>query len=227
MHTENRQDFTFLSDLTWEDLIGKEISIESRNPLCVPQDRLEDLEFFPNFSSDLISSSGLLHSPEHKSIFVDEFSSKEDPNSTLLLNDCETMNKPLFWNDYRAFPENHYREKLYLFGSPKQESEDKGKRVLYNFSALKTDKKQANGDVYEVPYVTNKKIKRTRSQRHLRNSSEDTTLRCTHCQAEKTPQWRIGPLGPKTLCNACGVRFKSGRLMSDYRPAASPSFDRQ
>ncbi|KAG0547259.1 hypothetical protein BDA96_01G064400 [Sorghum bicolor] len=48
--------------------------------------------------------------------------------------------------------------------------------------------------------------------------------RCTHCASEKTPQWRSGPLGPKTLCNACGVRFKSGRLMPEYRPAASPTF---
>ncbi|WOL00241.1 GATA transcription factor 4-like [Canna indica] len=48
--------------------------------------------------------------------------------------------------------------------------------------------------------------------------------RCTHCASEKTPQWRTGPLGPKTLCNACGVRYKSGRLLPEYRPAASPTF---
>ncbi|CAI9292308.1 unnamed protein product [Lactuca saligna] len=61
-------------------------------------------------------------------------------------------------------------------------------------------------------------------------SSSDTTSepglvrRCTHCASEKTPQWRTGPLGPKTLCNACGVRYKSGRLVPEYRPAASPTF---
>ncbi|KAF3778267.1 GATA transcription factor 4 [Nymphaea thermarum] len=48
--------------------------------------------------------------------------------------------------------------------------------------------------------------------------------RCSHCLSEKTPQWRMGPLGPKTLCNACGVRYKSGRLLPEYRPAASPTF---
>ncbi|KVH91212.1 GATA transcription factor 4-like [Cynara cardunculus var. scolymus] len=62
------------------------------------------------------------------------------------------------------------------------------------------------------------------------SSSCDTTSetgivrRCTHCASEKTPQWRTGPLGPKTLCNACGVRYKSGRLVPEYRPAASPTF---
>ncbi|KAJ8763408.1 hypothetical protein K2173_002291 [Erythroxylum novogranatense] len=48
--------------------------------------------------------------------------------------------------------------------------------------------------------------------------------RCSHCQVQKTPQWRTGPLGAKTLCNACGVRYKSGRLFPEYRPACSPTF---
>ncbi|XP_068635846.1 GATA transcription factor 4 [Aristolochia californica] len=48
--------------------------------------------------------------------------------------------------------------------------------------------------------------------------------KCSHCATEKTPQWRTGPMGPKSLCNACGVRYKSGRLVPEYRPAASPTF---
>ncbi|KAG7628523.1 GATA transcription factor 8 [Arabidopsis thaliana] len=56
-------------------------------------------------------------------------------------------------------------------------------------------------------------------------SSEQYPLRkCMHCEVTKTPQWRLGPMGPKTLCNACGVRYKSGRLFPEYRPAASPTF---
>ncbi|KAJ8550115.1 hypothetical protein K7X08_033822 [Anisodus acutangulus] len=48
--------------------------------------------------------------------------------------------------------------------------------------------------------------------------------KCSHCGVLKTPLWRTGPLGEKTLCNACGVRFKSGRLLPEYRPASSPTF---
>ncbi|GMH08259.1 hypothetical protein Nepgr_010099 [Nepenthes gracilis] len=55
-------------------------------------------------------------------------------------------------------------------------------------------------------------------------SSSTLGRKCQHCLAEKTPQWRAGPLGPKTLCNACGVRYKSGRLVPEYRPASSPTF---
>ncbi|KAF6141636.1 hypothetical protein GIB67_001188 [Kingdonia uniflora] len=65
------------------------------------------------------------------------------------------------------------------------------------------------------------------SKRTRTSPESDTPMilrRCTHCASEKTPQWRTGPRGPKTLCNACGVRYKSGRLVPEYRPAASPSF---
>ncbi|KAE8692912.1 Detected protein of unknown function [Hibiscus syriacus] len=59
-----------------------------------------------------------------------------------------------------------------------------------------------------------------------RSPSEQPTevRKCLHCEVTKTPQWREGPMGPKTLCNACGVRFRSGRLLPEYRPAASPTF---
>ncbi|XP_050230173.1 NAC domain-containing protein 1-like [Mercurialis annua] len=49
-------------------------------------------------------------------------------------------------------------------------------------------------------------------------------LKCMHCEITETPKWREGPMGPKTLCNACGVRYRSGRLCPQYRPAASPTF---
>ncbi|XP_057954132.1 pre-rRNA-processing protein SRD1-like [Malania oleifera] len=30
--------------------------------------------------------------------------------------------------------------------------------------------------------------------------------RCAQCEGHKTPLWRKGPAGPRTLCNACGLR---------------------
>lgn len=66
----------------------------------------------------------------------------------------------------------------------------------------------------------NPKVKRSR----YGGEPDGMARRCTHCASEKTPQWRTGPMGPKTLCNACGVRYKSGRLVPEYRPASSPTF---
>lgn len=56
------------------------------------------------------------------------------------------------------------------------------------------------------------------------NHQHGQAKRCAHCQVAKTPQWRDGPMGPKTLCNACGVRYRMGRLLPEYRPIASPTF---
>lgn len=33
--------------------------------------------------------------------------------------------------------------------------------------------------------------------------------RCSHCSTTNTPQWRMGPNGTGTLCNACGIRYRS------------------
>ncbi|TPX69461.1 hypothetical protein SpCBS45565_g02383 [Spizellomyces sp. 'palustris'] len=36
--------------------------------------------------------------------------------------------------------------------------------------------------------------------------------RCEGCGVTSTPQWRRGPSGKRTLCNACGVKWSFGRL---------------
>ncbi|KAL4556226.1 hypothetical protein LXL04_038870 [Taraxacum kok-saghyz] len=55
---------------------------------------------------------------------------------------------------------------------------------------------------------------------------------CVDCKTSKTPLWRSGPAGPKTLCNACGIRYrkKKSPIGSDKKvekqppsPASSPS----
>ncbi|KAF8677171.1 hypothetical protein HU200_046644 [Digitaria exilis] len=47
---------------------------------------------------------------------------------------------------------------------------------------------------------------------------------CRHCESTETPQWRVGPDGPGTLCNACGIRYTKNKLLPEYRPSTSPSF---
>ncbi|KAL6545367.1 hypothetical protein OROGR_009241 [Orobanche gracilis] len=69
------------------------------------------------------------------------------------------------------------------------------------------------------------KIKITTPMAPFPTPHRDSSVRkCLHWEITTTPQWRAGPMGPKTLCNACGVRYKSGRLFPEYRPSASPTF---
>ncbi|GIL80244.1 hypothetical protein Vretifemale_9419 [Volvox reticuliferus] len=44
---------------------------------------------------------------------------------------------------------------------------------------------------------------------------------CVECGATQTPQWREGPAGPKTLCNACGVRYVRAQQRANKRSATS------
>ncbi|KAG2588619.1 GATA transcription factor 23-like [Panicum virgatum] len=34
---------------------------------------------------------------------------------------------------------------------------------------------------------------------------------CVECRATTTPMWRSGPTGPRSLCNACGIRYRKKR----------------
>jgi len=36
---------------------------------------------------------------------------------------------------------------------------------------------------------------------------------CSHCEKTETPQWRRGPLGPRTLCNSCGLRYSQKKKL--------------
>ncbi|KAJ8903322.1 hypothetical protein NDN08_004430 [Rhodosorus marinus] len=47
--------------------------------------------------------------------------------------------------------------------------------------------------------------------------------RCVHCGTSKTPMWRCGPKGSKSLCNACGIRWKKGRGDDGDRAARTGS----
>lgn len=45
---------------------------------------------------------------------------------------------------------------------------------------------------------------------------------CIDCRTTKTPLWRGGPAGPKSLCNACGIRYRK-RMVSVMRLSRGPS----
>jgi len=45
-----------------------------------------------------------------------------------------------------------------------------------------------------------------------RVSTEGNQMKtCVDCGTSKTPLWRGGPSGPKSLCNACGIRSRKRR----------------
>ncbi|WCJ42673.1 GATA transcription factor 21 [Euphorbia peplus] len=47
--------------------------------------------------------------------------------------------------------------------------------------------------------------------KHFLNNNNSTIRVCADCNTTKTPLWRSGPRGPKSLCNACGIRQRKAR----------------
>ena len=102
----------------------------------------------------------------------------------------------------------------FIFTSPAFQKSDFETHPFEKFSNVVRKQRKKN-----IPMVGNKtEMKRSSSEEFV------AVRKCSHCEVTKTPQWREGPMGPKTLCNACGVRYRSGRLFAEYRPAASPTF---
>ncbi|XVF14851.1 hypothetical protein REPUB_Repub09cG0096800 [Reevesia pubescens] len=155
--------------------------------LCVPQDSLEDIDWFPNSTDEIISLDGFSLTPEHHEFF----SFAEDGDGSA-------------WKR---------KQPIDAFPNKKQRSKRGGKREYWSI--------KQEMDSTTISISSNDKLEAVVVDWNI----DDVRRKCSHCLAENTPQWRMGPLGPKTLCNACGVRYKSGSLVPEYRPTASPTFD--
>ncbi|TKY74907.1 putative GATA transcription factor 22 [Spatholobus suberectus] len=59
-----------------------------------------------------------------------------------------------------------------------------------------------------------------------RNKAFNIARVCSDCNTTSTPLWRSGPNGPKSLCNACGIRQrKARRAMAEAANDFAPSID--
>ncbi|CEG76527.1 Putative White collar 2 protein [Rhizopus microsporus] len=74
------------------------------------------------------------------------------------------------------------------------------------------DLTNVNESPTSIPFVENTEMQeendepRSKKQKRMSNRSEGVRI-CTDCGTTESPEWRKGPLGPKTLCNACGLRW--------------------
>ncbi|KAK6922797.1 Zinc finger, GATA-type [Dillenia turbinata] len=134
----------------------------TESELCIPQDPIEALDWYPNFGNSFIS-----------------------------MNDISFENK-------------------------------------YDFEVTKSNKTKMTRPEITKPEMTKPEITPLKQSNimNVLKDEEEEQRKCSHCEATTTPQWRKGPKGPNTLCNACGIRYKKGGLLPEYRPAASPTFNK-
>ncbi|XP_057477294.1 GATA transcription factor 12-like [Actinidia eriantha] len=201
----------FPTEMGCRSFVGDQFS----GDLCVPYDDLAELEWLSNFVEESFSSEDL-----QKLQLISGRTSRRDEGSETRGSDPDSRNNPAFRPEVsvpgkarskrsRTAPGNWASRLLALSSTPTNQPPSSEQHDVALSSGKKTVK------------VAPKK--RDGGENSGAGSGGDGR-KCLHCATDKTPQWRTGPMGPKTLCNACGVRYKSGRLVPEYRPAASPTF---
>ncbi|GAV77679.1 GATA domain-containing protein [Cephalotus follicularis] len=111
-----------------------------------------------------------------------------------------------------------------------KEIQSENSSVKWMPSKMRIMKKMMNTDLADTPSSTMPKFQ---NQKQL-SSSLDTDYSshsacynnnnirvCADCNTTKTPLWRSGPRGPKSLCNACGIRQRKARRAMAAAAAAA------
>ncbi|CAN6700993.1 unnamed protein product [Malus baccata var. baccata] len=173
--------------------------------LCVPCDDLAELEWLSNFVEDSFSADKDLQSLQFLSV-----SNTTKPQTPETCSSSETPQNALLFPSETPLPGKARSKRS------RAAPGDWSTRLLHLITP--------NNNTKPPKTTLPKKRDAAIGVGNSNSGSDSSGRKCLHCAAEKTPQWRTGPLGPKTLCNACGVRYKSGRLVPEYRPAASPTF---
>ncbi|KAF0441599.1 sexual development transcription factor nsdd [Gigaspora margarita] len=87
---------------------------------------------------------------------------------------------------------------------------NKAFEVLYVLNALKDETVNRRGPS-EIELIRNKRttsgVAPTRPKYRKRTKRPAPPGRCHSCNIQETPEWRRGPDGARTLCNACGLHF--------------------
>ncbi|TKY58300.1 GATA transcription factor 12 [Spatholobus suberectus] len=184
--------------------------------LCVPYDDIAELEWLSNFVEESFSSEDL----QQLQLISGMKGPNDDVSEARGFHSEPTRNSPIFDSEVSVpakarskrsrGPPCNWTSRL-LVVSPTTSSTEPD--VFVPATATPPG-----------PVPSKKPAKAAPRKKDSGDGSGGDGRRCLHCATDKTPQWRTGPMGPKTLCNACGVRYKSGRLVPEYRPAASPTF---
>ncbi|KAI8363874.1 hypothetical protein EDC96DRAFT_444698 [Choanephora cucurbitarum] len=94
-----------------------------------------------------------------------------------------------YWNEYQ-----------YKISTKTYDATTKSRHQHEDSSASLMSTMPSNAFIKSVDFTAKRKQKK-------KYKKSDSCI-CTDCGTDSSPEWRRGPFGPKTLCNACGLRWK-------------------
>ncbi|KAG9143302.1 hypothetical protein Leryth_010232 [Lithospermum erythrorhizon] len=199
--------------------------------LCVPYDDLAELEWLSNFVEESFSSDDM-----HNLQFIPTPNTTITTTSAAMIGASSSSATTISDDNLNQTSLPMFSSEVSVPGKARSKRSrtapgDWSSRLLHLSPAISPPQNNPPKNMSSDPIGVNTLvIANNNNNIHLNLGKKKRILtdtpgrKCLHCASEKTPQWRTGPLGPKTLCNACGVRYKSGRLVPEYRPASSPTF---
>ncbi|SCV74291.1 BQ2448_6723 [Microbotryum intermedium] len=106
----------------------------------------------------------------------------------------------------------------------------RGTSWQFELHQMRLTNKKLREEKEALVVLQSKKRRREAGQRSDPGKSVKSEIKsCLNCGKTQSAEWRSGPTGPKTLCNACGLRWSKARSQSissakgsDFSPKSHP-----
>ncbi|XVF89096.1 hypothetical protein PTKIN_Ptkin19aG0103300 [Pterospermum kingtungense] len=109
-----------------------------------------------------------------------------------------------------------------IHGATSYRHDNNGSSVKWMSSKMRLMKKMVNSNCSSTNIPADDPNKYHQHPIHDTNRSNNNSIRvCSDCNTTTTPLWRSGPRGPKSLCNACGIRRRKARRAMEAAAAAT------
>ncbi|CAO3631272.1 unnamed protein product [Cunninghamella echinulata] len=168
---------------------------------------IERLEIYKNES--------MAHSENYSANIQINSSSSSSQQCDIIKHETEQMDT-IMYDSPQDQPDNNEQEIATVYSS---------KRLSVTMDATNESWASSDDNNADKDYTPAKKRKPKRTSmsttRTSHNSEQSSGKKCLYCGSKSTPMWRRGPEGAGTLCNACGVKWKHGKILAGVTASSS------
>ncbi|KAK2645391.1 hypothetical protein Ddye_020586 [Dipteronia dyeriana] len=155
------------------------------------------------------------HQQEPKAVYdASQVGGSCDHNQTVVRNESENMSSGLKFTILKKEDRNIHHENGNSAAMWMSSKMRLMKKMMDSAPAPSDDHISPEFDIEENHHnkqFFSSSTSQTENSFNIINNNTNTIRVCSDCNTTKTPLWRSGPRGPKSLCNACGIRQRKAR----------------